>query len=292
LAASVAVEAAGAAARSFAAPEEAVQALVSALRSHDQSGLRSIFGPASGALVSSGDPVGDRLRREAFLRDYDREHRLVTEKGRVILVVGERQWPFPIPLAAKGGRWSFDTAAGKEEILNRRIGENELSTIKTLLAIVDAQREYAMEDRDHDGMREYARRFASAPGKRDGLYWPTAPGEAPSPLGGMVAAARAEGYRRDQASRGPAPYHGYLFRLLERQGKHAPGGAFEYVVRNRMLGGFAVVAYPAVYGSSGVMTFMVNHEGVVYEKDLGPKTAQAAAAMNAFDPDGSWRKAD
>jgi hypothetical protein len=181
---------------------------------------------------------------------------------------------------------------GKEEILNRRIGENELSTVQTLLAIVDAQREYAMSDRDTDGIREYAEKFGSDPGKKNGLYWATTPGEEPSPLGELVADARAEGYTRTGAKQNPIPFHGYCFRMLKRQGKHATGGAFDYVVKGNMIGGFAVVAYPAIYGSSGVMTFMVNHEGVVYEKDLGKNTATTAKEMKSFDPDKTWRKVE
>jgi len=192
----------------------------------------------------------------------------------------------------QGDQWFFDTKAGKEEILNRRIGENELSTVQTLLAVVDAQREYAMHDRDNDGIREYAERFGSDPGKKNGLYWPMMPGEQPSPLGELVADARAEGYRRSGTQQGPIPFHGYYFRMLKKQGKHAAGGAFDYVVKNKMIGGFAVVAYPAVYGSSGVMTFVVNHEGVVYEKDLGKNTAKTATEMNSFDPDQTWKKVE
>jgi hypothetical protein len=172
------------------------------------------------------------------------------------------------------------------------VGENELSTIQTLLAVVDAQREYAMHDRDNDGFREYAEKFGSDPGKKNGLYWKTDPGEEPSPLGELVADARAEGYSRTGPQQGPIPFHGYYFRMLKKQGKHASGGAFDYMVKNKMIGGFAVVAYPAAYGSSGVMTFMVNHEGVVYQKDLGKDTAKAAKAMASFDPDKTWRKVE
>jgi hypothetical protein len=195
-------------------------------------------------------------------------------------------------LVKKGDQWIFDTKMGKEEILNRRIGENELSTVQTLLAVVDAQREYAMKDRDNDGIREYAEKFGSDPGEKNGLYWATKEGEEPSPLGELVADARAEGYRRTGPKQNPIPFHGYYFRMLKKQGKHAAGGAFDYVVKNNMIGGFGVVAYPAVYGSSGVMTFVVNHEGVVYEKDLGKNTAKTAKAMQSFDPDKTWRKVE
>jgi hypothetical protein len=208
----------------------------------------------------------------------------------MVLVIGDKDWPFPIPLVKKGDQWFFDTKAGKEEILNRRIGENELSTVQTLLAIVDAQREYAMKDPDNDGIREYAGKFGSDSGKKNGLYWETKQGEEPSPLGELVADARAEGYTRTGPKAGPVPFHGYYFRMLKKQGKHASGGAFDYIVKNKMIGGFAVVAYPAAYGSSGVMTFIVNHEGVVYQKDLSKDTAKTATAMTSFDPDKTWKK--
>jgi len=278
--------------KGFATPDEAVKALAAALKSNDEKELLSIFGPAGKELISSGDLVRDKQRREMFISDYDRKNSIASEGSKMILVVGEKDWPFPIPLVKKGDQWIFDTQAGKEEILNRRIGENELSTVQTLLAIVDAQREYATKDRDNDGIRAYAEKFGSDPGKKNGLYWETKEGEEPSPLGELVADARAEGYTRSGVKQGPIPYHGYYYRMLKKQGKNAPGGAFDYLVKNRMIGGFAVVAYPAVYGSSGVMTFMVNHEGVVYEKDLGKNTAATAKAMNSFDPDKAWKKAE
>jgi hypothetical protein len=276
--------------KGFATSDAAVKAFVDAMRSNDQSELLAIFGTAEKELISSGDPFSDRQRRERFISAYDRKNSLTQEGARMVLTVGEKDWPFPIPLLKKGDQWFFDTKAGKEEILNRRIGENELSTVQTLLALVDAQREYATNDHDGDGIREYADKFRSDPGRRNGLYWETSPGEAPSPLGELVAEARAEGYRRTGPKQGPVPFHGYYFRMLTRQGKHAPGGAFDYFVKKNLIGGFAVVAYPAVYGGSGVMTFLVNHEGVVYERDLGKNTAKAAKAMTSFDPDTNWRK--
>jgi hypothetical protein len=278
--------------KGFATPDEAVKAFAAAMESNDEKELLSIFGTAAKELISSGDPVSDKQRREMFISDYNRKNKLVQEGSRMVLNVGEKDWPFPVPLVKKGDQWFFDTKAGKEEILNRRIGENELSTVQTLLAIVDAQREYAMNDRDNDGLLEYAEKFGSDPGRKNGLYWKTNPGEEPSPLGELVADARAEGYGRTGLKQGPIPFHGYYFRILKKQGKHAAGGAFDYVVKNNMIGGFAVVAYPAVYGSSGVMTFVVNHEGVVYEKDLGKNTAKTAKAMNSFDPDQTWKKAE
>jgi hypothetical protein len=278
--------------KGFATPEAAVRAFAAAMESNDENELLSIFGMAGKELISSGDPVRDKQRRETFIADYNRKNKLAQEGSRMILNVGEKDWPFPIPLVKQGDQWFFDTKAGKEEILNRRIGENELSTVQTLLAIVDAQREYAMHDRNNDGIREYAEKFGSDPGKKNGLYWTTQPGEAPSPLGELVAEARAEGYRRSGTQQGPIPFHGYYFRILKKQGKHAAGGAFDYVVKNKMIGGFAVVAYPAAYGSSGVMTFIVSHEGMVYQKDLGKNTAKTATAMTSFDPDKTWKKVE
>jgi hypothetical protein len=278
--------------KGFATPDEAVNAFATAMRSNDEQALLSIFGTGAKELISSGDPVQDKQRREMFISDYDRKNSITQEGAKMVLVIGEKDWPFPIPLVKKGDQWIFDTKAGKEEILNRRIGEDELSTVQTLLAIVDAQREYALIDRDNDGLRAYAEKLRSDPGKKNGLYWEAKEGEAPSPLGELVADARAEGYTRTGPKQGPIPFHGYYFRLLKKQGKHAPGGAFDYVVKNKMIGGFAVVAYPAVYGSSGVMTFVVNHEGVVYEKDLGKNTAKTAKAMTSFDPDKTWKKVE
>jgi hypothetical protein len=277
--------------KAFNTPEEAVNAFISALKAGDEKELAAIFGPDAKTLISSGDPVRDTQRRAGFISDYDRKNSLAKGGSGMILSVGEKDWPFPIPLVKRGDQWVFDTRAGKEEILNRRVGENELSTVQTLLAIVDAQREYAMEPRDTDGVRTYAEKFGSDPGKKNGLYWATPVGEAPSPLGELVADARAEGYRKGQNQQ-PVPYHGYYFRILKKQGKNAPGGAYDYVVKNKMIGGFAVVAYPAVYGSSGVMTFIVNHDGVVYQQDLGRGTAKTAKAMTAFDPDKAWKKVE
>jgi hypothetical protein len=278
--------------KGFATPEEAVKAFAAAMQSNDERELLSIFGPTAKELISSGDPVKDKNQREKFISDYERKNSIAPEGSRMVLIVGEKDWPFPIPLVKKADQWFFDTKAGKEEILNRRVGENELSTVQTLLAIVDAQREYAMHDRDNDGIREYAEKFGSDPGKKNGLHWKTNPGEEPSPLGELVADARAEGYSRSGPQQGPIPFHGYYFRMLKKQGKHASGGAFDYTAKNKMIGGFAGVAYPAAYGSSGVMTFMVNHEGVVYQKNLGKDTAKAAKAMTSFDPDKTWKKVE
>lgn len=276
--------------KGFATPEEAVKAFAAAMKANDETELLAIFGTAASELISSGDPFRDQQRREMFVRDYELKSSIKPEGARMVLTIGEKHWPFPIPLVKMVDQWFFDTKAGKEEILNRRIGENELSTVQTLLAVVDAQREYALKDRDGDGTREYAQKFGSDPGQENGLYWQAQQGEETSPLGELVADARAEGYRKSGRKRGPVAYHGYYFRMLTRQGKHAAGGAFDYLVKNNMIGGFAVVAYPAAYGSSGVMTFMVNHDGVVYEKDLGKNTAKKAAAITLFDPDQTWKK--
>ena len=277
--------------KTFASPEEAVKAAVTAVKAADDKEVLAIFGVEAKEVMFSGDPVSDKQRRERFIQAYDQKNSLAKEGEKVVLIVGEKDWPFPIPLVKKGDQWVFDTKAGKDEILNRRIGQNELSTIQTMLAIVDAQREYAMNDRDGDGVLEYSEKFRSDPGKKNGLYWVTKEGEEPSPLGDLLARARAEGYTKAGTKDKPAPFHGYYFRMLMKQGKHAPGGAYDYVVKGKQFGGFAVVAYPAIYGNSGVMTFVVNHEGVVYEKDLGKDTAKTAKAMTAFDPDTSWKKA-
>ena len=274
--------------RQFATPDAAVDALVQAVKSGDQKELSGIFGSNSGDILSSGDAVADDNARAAFAKDLDEKHSL--EKSgddKVVLVYGEDDFPFAIPIVKQGEQWHFDTAAGRSEILARRIGRNELATIQVCLAYVDAQREYASTDRDGDGLFEYAQKFRSTPGKQDGLYWPSEPNQPDSPLGELVADARSEGYAGKAKG---APYHGYLFKLLKGQGPHAAGGAYDYVVRGNMIGGFAMVAYPAQYGNSGVMTFLVNHDGVVYSKDLGPNTAKLAAAMTRFDPDSSWKK--
>lgn len=276
--------------KSFDTPEAAVEALVKALRDGSEKELLAIFGPGSEPLISSGDKVDDRERREEFVRLYGETNRLEpTGDNKRIVHIGKNDWPFPIPIVKTGGNWRFDTRQGKEEILNRRIGENELDSIQTCLAIVDAQREYASLDRDGDGLLEYARKFHSAGGKMDGLYWEVKPGEKPSPLGPLVAKAQGEGYKKGEK---PAPYNGYFFRILTAQGKSAKGGAYSYLAKGKMVGGFAVVAYPATYAVSGVKTFIVNHDGIVYEKDLGPKTMKQAKTMKLFDPDRTWEKVE
>ena len=275
--------------KNFKTPEQAVAALVKAAQAKDKKALVALFGPLGEPLVDSGDPVADQNSRGRFLENYNLAHSLDnSDPAKVILVIGAQGWPFPIPLTLRDGRWFWNSADGAEEIINRRIGENELDTIQSCLAYVDAQREYYLRDPDKNGLLQYARTFASTPGKRDGLYWPTKEGEPPSPLGPFAAQARAEGYSK-QSSR-PIPYWGYYFRILTAQGNDAPGGAYDYLAQGRMIGGFALVAFPARYGVSGIMTFIVNHDGVVYQKDLGPNTAAIARAMKEFNPDTTWKK--
>lgn len=278
--------------KSFASAEEAVKALITAARNNDDSEIMAIFGADGKDLIFSGDEVADKQRREKFISDYDEQHKLIPEDDSMILVIGRNEWPFPIPVAKKNENWFFDTKIGVEEILNRRIGMNELFTIQTLLAVVDAQREYAMMDRDGDNLHEYAEKFASDPGEKNGLYWETREGEAPSPLGQLLAQAKSEGYSKKGAKGNPVPYHGYYYKILKAQGKNAPGGAYEYMVRGSMIGGFAVVAWPAKYGNSGVMTFIVNHDGVVYEKDQGKNTEKIVKEINVYNPDKTWVKAE
>jgi DUF2950 family protein len=274
----------------FPSAEAAAAALVDAANAGDKAALIAILGPTGEALVTSGDEIADREARQRFVREYQQAHRLVSVgDDRVTLTVGEREWPLPIPIVKDAAGWWFDTAEGRKEILSRRIGRNELSAIQVCLAYVDAQREYYVRDPDRDGVLEYAQRLGSRPGKRDGLYWETRPGEAPSPLGPLFAKAQGEGYVAKGLGR-HEPYWGYYYRILKSQGEHAPGGAYDYLARGHMIGGFALVAYPATYGSSGVVTFVVNHEGVVYQKDLGPNTATVARAMAKFDPDTTWKR--
>jgi hypothetical protein len=278
--------------QTFAAPEEAVKALVEALKVNDTKALAAMLGPGSQDIVASGDPVTDRARRQEFVSLYEKKHRLEQAGAdRAVLSVGPDDWPLPIPLVKQGAAWRFDTAAGRHEILARRIGRNELDTIQTCLAYVDAQREYARMGHDGAGGPEYAQQFASDKGRRNGLYWPSGQGEVQSPLGPLVAEAQKAGYRRGAGGGRPTPYHGYYYRILKAQGPHAPGGAYDYVVGGRMIGGFALVAYPARYASSGIMTFLVNQDGVVYQKDLGEDTEKIARAMQAFDPDDTWKEA-
>ena len=276
--------------RTFTSPEEAVRAMVEALNSNDSKALEAIFGPDSRDLLTSGDPVADKSGRERFLRLYGEENRLEQTDDEVVLSIGNEDWPFPIPLVKKDGLWRFYTEEGREEILARRIGRNELSAIQVCLAYVDAQREYALKDRDADGLLQYAQKFRSDKGMKNGLYWEVKEGEKQSPLGPLFAAAQEKGYSGKSGGGQPVPYYGYYYRILKGQGKNAPGGAYDYMVKGEMIGGFALVAYPAKYAFSGIMTFIVNHDGTVYQKDLGPNTEKAAQAMELFDPDSTWKK--
>jgi hypothetical protein len=280
-------ESATVAQKTFASAEEAVKAAVAAAKSDNDKEMLAIFGAQAKEILFSGDAVADKQRRGQFLAAYDEKNRLVTEGENTILIVGKQDWPFPIPLVKKGQSWVFDTEKGKEEILNRRIGENELNTIQVMLAIVDAQREYAIKDRNRDGLLEYAQKLASDPGKKNGLYWMAKQGEPQSPLGPIMTRARSEGYQ-GKPSTTPSPYHGYYYRILTAQGKNASGGAYSYLWRGKMIGGFAVVAYPAQYGNSGVMTFVVNHDGKVFQKNLGPNTASITRSMKEYNPDSTW----
>ena len=276
--------------QSFATPEEASKALADALRAKDVDALLFVLGPKSRSWLSSGDEVSDRQARERFLTNYDRKHAISqSSAGKAFLLAGEDDWPFPAPLVKKANGWVFDSVAGREELFNRRVGANELGAIQTLLATVDAQREYAVGDLDGNGFNDYAQRFISTPGKRDGLFWPVSANEQLSPLGPLIGLAAREGYGKKSDGK-LVPYHGYHFRMLTGQGKSAPGGAYSYLASGKMIGGFAAVAYPAKYGVSGVMTFVVSHDATVYQKNLGKNTQATAVKMRSFSPDSSWAK--
>jgi hypothetical protein len=275
----------------YPSPEAAAKALYNAFKAHDVKSIYKVFGPGSDKLIYTGDAAADQQMRERFLAAYDKLHKIEREgDAKAILVVGEQEYPIPFPLVKGAKGWKFDAEAGAEEIVNRRIGENELFAIRSCLAFGDAQREYAEADRDGDGLIEYAQKFRSSEGKRDGLFWPTKEGEPPSPLGPLAAFVRSEGYVAKDAS--PAPLHGYYYRILTGQGTEAPGGAYDYLVNGNLIGGYALVAYPARWGASGVMTFTCNHDGVVYQKNLGEKTADLASKMTHYNPDASWQKAE
>lgn len=271
----------------FASPEEAVRGLITAVETRDREALRALFGLATDELVSS-DPVQVTNNLKEFQEAYQAKHRLVARSGsEQVLYVGANDWPFPIPLVKENNRWRYDTDAGLDELLARQIGQNELSALETIRAYVDAQREYAMRDRDGDKVLEYAQKFASAPGKKDGLYWPPELDGEISPLGPFAAAAAREGYRRHANQ--PTPYRGYYFKILTRQGRHAPGGGYRHIINGNMIGGFGLVAWPADYGESGIMTFIVNQQGIVYQKDLGDLTERTAPAMTDYNPDHTWK---
>jgi len=273
----------------FATPDDAVSALVLAVKAGDRNAMLAALGNV-GEWLSSGDATADQAAAARFLSDYDEKHSVVRDGDKATLTIGNEDFPFAFPLEKSGEQWRFGTAPGKEELLARRIGGNELSSIKVLQAIVDAEQEYASEDRTGDGVPAYAQRIVSRPGKRDGLYWPTKDGELQSPLGVLAAQAADEGYKRSEPP--PAPYHGYFYRMLKGQGKNAESGAFDYVVHGRGIAGFAVVAYPARYANSGIMTFIVNQDGKIYQADLGPETKAKAEGMQRFDPGKGWTAVD
>jgi len=273
----------------YPTPDEAIQALLDAVASGEAGAIAKVLGPEA-AELGSGDPVADANALQDFLAVAEEAVNIEQEEGDddlALVTMGEDAWPFPIPLVHDAQGWYFDTATGKEEISNRRIGRNELSTVESMRAYVQAQDEYAAEDRDGDGVKAYARRLMSTEGTRDGLYWPTKEGEPESPMGPLVAEAVGEGYKLGQGG-GPKPYHGYLFRALTAQGPSAPGGVKDYLADGHLTGGFALLAYPAEYGNSGVLSFLVNQSGIVYEDDLGENTAAAAAAVTAYDPGEGW----
>jgi len=274
----------------YKTPQAAVDALVGAAKAADQKAVLDVLGHNGEDIVSSGDKVADDNARQNFVASYEAKHAITMEGDkRAVLVIGTNDYPFPIPiLRNRNGTWSFDTDEGRKEILYRRVGRNELDTIQTCLAYVDAQNDYASKDRGA-GSGVYAQRFISTPGKKDGLYWPAAQGEDESPLGPLFADASRQGYR---AGEGRTPYHGYYFKILTKQGAAAPGGTADYIVNGKMIGGFALVAYPAQYRNSGVMTFIVSYSGTVFQKDLGPNTAKLAEAMTSFNPDKGWTKVE
>ena len=273
--------------QSYATPEDAASALAAAVKSSPRDVLK-VLGREAEDIVFSGDEVADTDIRQRFTSMYDARHAIKTEANKTAtLVLGPEDFPFPIPLVNTKKGWEFDTVEGRKEVLYRRIGRNELDAIQTCLAFVDAQNDYADKDRG-DGKGVYAQRIVSSPGKKDGLFWRD--DSDPSPLGALAAEASKEGYKAGEA--GPAPYHGYYFRILKSQGSDAPGGALNYVVKGKMIGGFALIAWPAEYGNSGVMTFVVNHAGTVYQKDLGRRTEFVAQRTTQFDPDQTWKRVD
>jgi len=276
--------------RTYASPEEAVKDLMAAAKVGDAKAMLAILGAGAKPIISSGDAVADKAGRERFVKSYEEANKLEPAgDAKAILSTGKDGWPFPIPVVKDAAGWRFDAKAGAEEILNRRIGRNELAVIQVLQAYVDAQREYYLRNPQGDKLLHYAQRIASTKGKRDGLHFPTKAGEQPSPLGPLLESARAEGYKKAESGK-PVAYYGYHYRILKGQGPDARGGAYDYVAQGRMIGGFALVAWPATYGNSGVMTFVVNHDGVVFEKDLGPDTASAVQKILKFNPDQSWKR--
>ncbi len=270
----------------FPTPEEGFDALVAAMRKDDKPQIARLLGPGHARIVDSGDAAADHKASASFVDAYDKKHAVEMEgDAKAFIVTGETEWPMPVPMVKSAEGWTFDAKDGEREILMRRIGRNELDTIQTCRAFVDMQSEYAEADRNGDGLLEYAAHFISKPGKRDGLYWPTKEGEAPSPAGPLLAEADRQ-YRQGV----PAPYHGYYYRILTAQGKNAPDGAMNYFANGKLIGGVALIAYPATYRNSGVKTFICSMSELVYEKDLGPQTASKVKQIRTYDPDASWTK--
>ena len=279
--------------RNFASAEDAAKAFVAALRDNNKTDLRAILGPEADRVVDSGDRYADQELHQRFVALYEEKH-AIDEKvpGRAELNVGANDWPLPIPLVESNGRWMFDTNAGAQTIVDRRIGRNELSAIRTLLACADAQHDYFQRAKQANGSGVYATRLVSTPGRHDGLYWPVAEGETESPLGPLIDAAQDAGYPGQLIGGKPSPYEGYYFRILKGQSSNGDGGTKSYMQSGRMTGGFALLAWPAVFGSSGIMTFIVGPDGDVYQKDLGAKTGRIAAEMTTFDPDLTWSRVE
>jgi hypothetical protein len=277
----------------FSTPEDALKGLVEAVKTHDKAALEQIFGPSAKDLRTSDD-VQAAAEFDEFAKHVAEKTNLVKENdSKAIIYLGNENWPFPIPLVKMNDQWIFDTEAGKEEILNRRIGEDELTAILVCRTYVKAQREYVLKDWDNDGILAYAQKLRSDPGKKNGLFWRHAPGEAVSPLGELVAQARMEGYKKEKSvfKEQPMPFHGYYFMILTQQGKNAPGGKYNYIANGNMVGGFALAAFPSNWGKSGVMTFIVNQQGKVYQKNLGPDTMKIAQEMKSYNPDETWTPA-
>jgi hypothetical protein len=293
VAAPAAQKTAPAAAQTFATADEAAAALIDAARSGQSDQIGKVLGPGSEGVVISGDPYADAEARKRFIAAYDEQHKLVgAGTDRMVLQVGKDDWPLPIPIVQADRRWHFDAPAGAQELINRRIGRNEIAAIRTSLAYVDAQKAFFALAREVEGKGEYAQRLVSTPGRHDGLYWPSEEGIPESPLAPLMAQAIEEGYPGERVSGKRVPYHGYFFNILTAQGTSAPEGARNYIKDGLMTGGFALIAWPAIYGTSGIMSFIVSQDGIVFQRDLGPYTAGIAAAMKSYNPDLSWARVD
>ena len=275
--------------KTFDSPQDAVRALITAVNSHDSNALAGLFGPRFDE-IESPDPVQEQNELSDFAERLNQSTHLERQgDGQYILEIGNDHWPFAIPISQENGSWFFDTDAGDDELLNRRVGRNELDALKSVRAYVDAQRDYASKDRDNDQVLQYAQKILSTPGTKDGLYWSPDVDNEESPLGPFYAEAQSRGYfKNPQTTDAPQPFNGYYFKILTQQSKHAPGGEYSYIINGHMIGGFALVAWPAEYGNSGIMTFIVNQRGVVYQRDLGRDTGKLAADMKTYDPGPGW----